>query len=181
MEGAIAGLPLRDAPASKRTKIGDLVVQALGAVVWGIFFCVAPIFEVLVLGAVLWIPVLIWRERCRTRKFGFLPGFIVRLAIVAGMVTAAVLLPTKHEDKLVEGFTTTKVTLEEIGKHTRVFIPADEAATTIVLPSTKPSLREVIGAIESQTELRCNVARCGNCVSLYAGAYIISISVRKPG
>ncbi len=71
------------------------VMQGSGALAWGVFFSVAPVVEVLYLGAILWIPLLAWREHARAKKYGFWPGFLLRLAVFAGVITLALLLPVK--------------------------------------------------------------------------------------
>jgi len=178
-EEITAELPPINAPPAKRLKAGNLLWQALGAVLWGVFFSVTPIFDILVPGAVLWIPLFIWLEARRARKYGLLPGLFLRIAIIATMISAAIYLPTKPEDrKIVEGLSKTTVTLAELSRHAGIRVLPEHADVSVILPSTQPTLRQVIRAIETQTPLRCEVGRCGNGVTFLGGAYIMGIGIR---
>jgi hypothetical protein len=179
-EGGYAQHVPKQTVHSERSKPGDLSIQAFGAVIWGLFFSVAPIFEGLILGAIIWIPLLIWREKVRARMYGFSAGFFVRLAIIAAMVAGAICLPTKHEDRLIiTGLPGNRVTLGELKQHTRLTCERDQESVGITLSSNEPNLREIIGAIESQTRLRCDVTRCGNSASFLAGASIIAVKIHE--
>src|SRR5262249_43312506 len=145
----------------KRSKAGDLLWQALGAVIWGVFFSVTPIFDILLPAAILWLPLFIWLEIRCARKYGFLPGFLLRVAIIATVITVAIYLPTKPEDrKIVEGLSKTTVTLAELGTHAGIRMRTEHADVRVILPSARPTLRQVIRSIETQTPLRCEVGRC---------------------
>jgi hypothetical protein len=160
-------------PEPKKTTPKSLAIQAGGAVLWGIHFSVIPgeitIFTVLVL---------IWREFARTKKHPFLPGFLVRAAVISMIVTAAVLAPLKSEDRRVEGLSGATVALQELSKAARMSVRPDEAlALQVTLPSARPTVREAMRAVESQTNLRCTPGRCGTSVTPLWGAHIISIYV----
>lgn len=125
--------------------------------------------EVLVFGSIIWIPILVWRERVRSKEFGFLPGFVVRLAVVALVVCVALILPLKHEDTHRVGpLTKNMMSLSEISNeiHIANSYPPTAAATTIELPSTTPTIREVLRAMEKATGLSARAARCGNSATL---------------
>jgi hypothetical protein len=148
-------------------------------VLWGAFFSVTPIFDILVPGAVLWIPLFLWLEIRRARNCGLLPGLILRVAIIATMITVAIYLPTKPEDRrIVEGLSKATVTLAELGRQAGIRMPPEHADVSVILPSAKPTLRQVIRAIETQTPFRCEVGRCGNGVTFLGGAYIMGIGIR---
>jgi hypothetical protein len=76
---------------------GPLARQAAGAVLWAVFFAVAPI-DILLPGVLVWLPFLVWRERVRSRKYGFTVGALLRLSVVAGLLYAAYRAPVKHMD-----------------------------------------------------------------------------------
>ena len=179
LEGTLAEPPLADPGPGKRSKTAGLLWGALGAVLWGVFFCVTPIYDLLVPGAVLWIPLGCWLEVRRARKDGFMPGFVLRLAIIVAMVTGAIYLPTKYEDRMiVHGLSASTVTLRELGRHAPISYAPKDADVTISLPSSQPTLRETMRAIETQTSLRCEAGRCGNGVTFLGGAYIMRVGIQ---
>jgi hypothetical protein len=159
----------------------SLLLQALGAAGWGVFFSIAPIVEVLFLTAILWIPLLLYLEFRRARRHGFLPGFLIRLATAAAVVTAAFLAPVKWEDQHgIEGLPGQRVTFVELSRHMRLTYPPSHTDRPITLASRFPTFREVIRAIESQTGLKCRVWRCANSMSILRGGYVMSVSAGEP-
>lgn len=158
----------------------SLLAQALGAAGWGIFFSISPIVEALFLTAILWIPLLLYLEFRRARRHGFLPGFLIRLATAALIVTAAAVAPVKWEDKTtVQGLSGQRVALAELSSAFRV--PAERADLKITLPATAPTVRQAMRAVEEQTGLRCTIARCGNSATILWGAYPIGdVRIEEP-
>jgi hypothetical protein len=73
--------------------------QGVGAIPWGVFFAAAP-FEAVFGGCIVWLPLLIWRERLRALSYGFWPGAFLRLGIVLTIAVAAITAP-KHMDEFV--------------------------------------------------------------------------------
>ena len=74
--------PSTQEPTPKKgITVGGLAWQASGAVLWGVFFSIAPVVEVLYFGAIVWLPLFILRERHRSKRYGFLVGFVVRVAV----------------------------------------------------------------------------------------------------
>lgn len=142
------------------------------------FLSVQP-SDLLVPGAVIWIPFLIWREVVRSRKHGFLPGFLVRAAVVVAVVFAAAsFTPAKQENRRRIALTGTQVTLEELAREARMFgFPQEMMSRPVTLPSSRPTMREAMDAVEKQTEYRCTPGCCGNGITVLWGAHIISIRV----
>lgn len=166
-----AAAPVPD-PASRRKKslLKPLSVQASGAILWGVFFSIMPIVEVLVMGAVLWSPLLVWREFARSKKHGFLPGFVFRAAVIAAIVTAAVLAPVKFEDQfIVKGLPGKTVRLEELSRGMPISVPDSHKDARIVLPSDRPTHRQAIAAIRQQTGLNYRTCRCGTGATVLWG------------
>ena len=159
-----------------KTTPRSLAIQASGAVLWGIHFSVMP-EEI----SCLTVLVLVWREISRMKKHPFLPGFLVRGAVIVALVTAAVLFPNKSVDRPVEGLSGATVTLQELSKASpsRMFVRPDDAlALQVTLPSVRPTVREAMAAVESQTSLKCTPGYCGTGVTPLWGAHIISIAVQ---
>lgn len=155
-------------------------MQGAGALPWGAFFSVTPIFDILVPGSILWLPLLVWRERRRTAKHGFLGGFALRVAVVAVVMTAAVLFPAKHEDLLrVQALPGPRVTLALLSTQRPFSCQETLPETEIVLPSAQPTLREAIRAMEEQGKVDCRVGRCGNGMTLLWGGYIMGVAVHN--
>lgn len=129
-----------------------LLRQAAGALAWGIFFAVVPIM-LLFVGVLVWIPVLIWREIVRSHRYGFFPGVLVRLGVVVATVSIAALLPVKYGDRRVRALPRADVTLGELAAAHVLWPIRDEHQKTlrVTLPSTTPTRREVMAAIEQQT------------------------------
>jgi len=158
----------------------DLLIAAAGAILWGVFLSVIPIFEGLLLGFVIWLPVFCWREQVRSKKQGFWPGFAVRIGIIAAVIATATLLPLKHVDQVRVGpFPAAEVSLAQLAAPLRLQGPKYEERTQarITLASPNPTWREAIRAIEQQTGLRVRVGGCMTGVSLLTGPYPTSCSL----
>ena len=158
----------------------DLLIAAAGAVLWGVFLSVIPIFEGLLLGSVVWLPVFCWRERVRSKKQGFWPGFAFRIGIIAAVIATATVLPLKHLDRLRVGpFPATEVSLAQLAAPLRLHGPKYEerTQTKITLASSNPTWRQAIRAIEEQTGLKVRVGGCMTGVSLLTGSYPTSCSL----
>src|SRR4051794_29985317 len=145
--------------------------QMAGGVLWGLFFILAPA-EILVLGAVAWLPVLIWRERVRAVRYGFLPGIVAWLGVVMIVVTVAALAPTKHEDRRVGPLARTDTTLGELEGAGVIYALSNpqHEALHVRLPSTTPTRREVMQAIAQQTGFRASIFHCGNGATILFGS-----------
>jgi len=154
-----------------------LLRQAAGAVAWGAFFILAPM-ELLFVGALVWIPLLVWRERRRARFYGFLPGAGLRLGIVVAIVMVAVHLPVKREDVPLGELSQRTVTLGELAEAGMISPPDVKLEPVrVLLPSTTPTKREIMRAIAEQTGLRANVSRCATGASILSGPSVGSIHV----
>ncbi len=177
-EGSRSDAPTGQTPPRKPSTPKALLAQGAGALLWGAFFSVTPIYDLLLPGIILWLPVLIWRERRRSAKHGFLGGFVLRAAAAALVMTAAVLFPAKHEDLLrVQELPGPRVTLTFLSTQRPFSCQESLPETEIVLPSAQPTLREAIGAMEAQGKVDCQILRCGNGVTLLWGAYIMGVAV----
>lgn len=147
-----------------------LLRQAAGALGWGAFFVLVPI-SLIFIGALVWIPVLIWREIVRSRRYGFFAGALARLGVVFAIATVAALLPVKFDDGRVRRLPGTEVTLGELVT-ARVLLPIrDEQLESVrlTLPSSAPTRREVISAIERQTGYRALLTSCDGTESVLFG------------
>jgi hypothetical protein len=149
----------------------QLLRQVAGALLWTAFFILSPT-EVLVLGALVWIPLLIWRERVRALRYGFLPGAVARLSVIAVAIITAGLLPTKHEDGRVGPLPRVDISLGELAAVGVIYPLFDQRhdGIRVVLPSTTPTRREVMQAITRQTGFRASIFHCGNGATVLFGS-----------
>lgn len=149
----------------------QLLRQVCGALPWGVFFVLAPM-EVLFLGALVWIPLLIWRERVRATRYGFLPGAVARFCVVAALIFMASLLPTKHEDGRVGPLPRPQNSLGELVAAGVIYPLFDDRHDDlrVTLPSTTPTRREVMRAITQQTGFRASISRCGSGATVLFGS-----------
>lgn len=182
--GQVANQGTSEVPPGARpvTSASTLLLDGLGAIAWGCFFVIAPIFEVLVVGALAWIPILVWREKRRSLRHAFLPGFLLRVGVVAAAICAANVAPLKYEDRERVGpLSAATLPLEslalELRDHRLVIqiASAGDQGRPITLPSREPNIRQLIQAVESQTLLRYEAGRCGNSMSVLWGGYPISM------
>lgn len=152
-----------------------------GALAWGAFFSVAPIHEVIEVGAVIWIPLLLFCEWRRSRRFGFLPGAAIRVLIVAGVVSAAIHAPLKYVDRTVGPFPDETVEIENLETALRAQgIPArvyrGDEDKPVALPTHPVTVRELLASIEAQTGLLSRIAYCGTGKTLLFGLHPITVS-----
>src|SRR5687768_17872572 len=63
----------------------------------GVFFSVI-MFDFLFVGAIVWMPVLLWLEVRRSRKPAWLAGFLVRVGLCVAILLIADRAPMKYED-----------------------------------------------------------------------------------
>jgi hypothetical protein len=155
--------------------------QSLGAILWGLFFILAPL-DILLVGALLWFPALIWLERLRTRRYGFWPGALCRFAVVLTIIVIGARAPSKREDSHLGPFPTTHITLAELERsHIIALEPnLNRDAQAIKLPTTNPTCREVMQAITQQTGLRTSIFHCGNGSTILFGGAVGPIRVSEP-
>lgn len=148
----------------------NLLKQIAGGFLWGLFFILAP-FELLFFGAVIWLPVLAWRERRRIARYGFKPGAIWRVGTVAAMVALAAVAPVKHEDRRVGPFAGASASLGELARGEVIYqtFDPDYDRVTVALPSSNPTRRQVIRAINAQTDFCAGIMRCGNGATILFG------------
>jgi hypothetical protein len=167
------GLSDEEIAELKRRRRRKLLRQAAGGAVWGVFFSVAPIIEILFVCAPAWIGILVWREVVRSRRYGFWPGAGVRLAVVGGIVALAAWLPFKYEDRLVKPLSKAEYTLGELseaGPGIRIYYPPGMDNQVVRVPREPVSIRKFIRSIEIQTGLRARIGHCGNGATLLWGA-----------
>lgn len=148
-----------------------LLRQVAGALPWGGFFILAPA-DVLFYGALVWIPLLVWRERVRATRHNFGPGGVARLCVVAAITIIAALLPIKHEDGRVGPLLRRESSLGELAVAGVIYPVADRQydGVRVMLPSTTPTRREVIQAITQQTGFRASIFHCGNGATVLFGS-----------
>lgn len=148
-------------------------LQAMGALVWSLFFILSPM-EVLVLGSVVWIPLLIWREKLRSQKHGFLPGAILRSMLVLTVVIAAALAPLKYVDRRMVQLPPGQLPLGQLTAELEeqavlVRFPDQHTNRLVRLPGQPLNVRELMGLIENQTGLRRRIKYCGNGSTVLRG------------
>lgn len=154
-----------------------LAWQAAGAAGWATFISVVPAL-ILVLSAILWLPLLVFCERRRSRRHGFLPGIIVRVGIAGALITSAAVAPLGQEDtEIIEPLPGRVVTLDVLKQSERFEIPRDAEKLQVTLPSARPRMREVVEAIEKQTGLRCEYRKCGCGMSVLWGSHVVSVAI----
>lgn len=160
-----------------------LVRQTAGAIPWAAFFILAPFLEFVFLGAVLWLPLLIWRERRRAQRYGFLPGALCRAAVVAVIVTTAILAPTGPNERLIRGLPSPTVTLGELDAAGVVILSSYDKyldPVTLTLPAAERTRPQLVQAITEQTGLRARMMGCGVGATLLFGARRAPIFVYDP-
>ncbi|EEF58216.1 hypothetical protein [Pedosphaera parvula] len=155
--------------------------QSLGAILWGLCFVLAP-FEIPVYGAILWLPALIWLERLRTKRYGFWPGALCRFAVVLSIVVIAAKAPLKREDHHVGPLPNKQVTFAELVAAQIIYPPfgSNHYSLKITLPSTNPTVREVMHAITQQTGMRASIFHCASGATILHGSGGGSIRVSEP-
>jgi len=158
-----------------------LLRQTAGALAWAAFFILAP-FEVLLLGAVVWLPLFVWREKVRSKSYGFLSGALCRYTLIAVVVAGAAAAPTKSEDKKISPLSGTTVTLGQLAA-TGIIYPlrfTTNEQVQISLPSVTPSRREVMNAISQHGQFKAGTFRCGNGATILFGSSVGRIRVVEP-
>ena len=158
--------------AKKKNTLPNLVWQGSGAAIWAFIFCVYSTPEGVTLGFLIWIPLWFWRENVRSKRYGFLPGFLARIFVFTTIVAAAEIIPDKYEDKVTIGpLSATQVSLEEITEklrsHRVEMKPVGaQSKIAVQLPSKTPTLRQVITAVEQATPFKFIRYDCGTGVTL---------------
>ncbi|CAN5320505.1 hypothetical protein BH09VER1_BH09VER1_37240 [soil metagenome] len=157
----------------------DLWRQAAGAIPWGVFFVLAPL-DLLIVGIVVWLPLLIWREWARSKRYGRQPGGVIRFGIVVVLIALAILAPTKYADRRVGPLVSPSPTLAELRAAQIISLKDDKfGEARISLSSTNPTRRDVMRAIEKQTCLGTWYMSCGNGATFLFGGGGGPISVRQ--
>jgi hypothetical protein len=119
-----------------------------------------------------WIPLLIWCERVRAARYGFFPGVICRFGVAAAVILTAVHLPTKHEDGRVGPLSQTTISLGELVSAGVIYPLFDQRHDLlhVVLPSVRPTRREVMQGVREQTGFRASIFHCGNGATVLFGS-----------
>ena len=164
-------------PSSNWWELGAtrFVRQCAGAVGWGIFIAVAP-FELVFGGWMVWLPLLIWRERVRTCRHGFWTGAIARFAIAFTIITIAGILP-EHMDRIVGPLSYASLPLHDLCRelHRGYGIPVgatDESAMEERISFSIAgaiSRREVVAQLAKATNREIRFAGCLNGSSVLCG------------
>lgn len=128
---------------------------------WGAFFILSPA-EILIFGIVVWLPLLVWRERERASVYGWNPGFKLRALVVMCMIGLAVIATPNKLDLPKGPFQKTEWTLAELATAGLIYGPMDRAHDSIrvQLPSKNPTPRQIMDAITQQTGFPTRVRRC---------------------
>jgi hypothetical protein len=120
----------------------------------------------------------------------------IQVAVVAAIVTAAHIAPVKTTDRLLDRLITlpkAQMTLGELEgdldglppewrfSWVRVSVPDDERPKVIAFPDTTMTMRQFVGAIESQSTVRHRFAHCGNgWTILWGGDCSFGMDLRRP-
>jgi len=97
---------------------------------------------------------------------------LIRVAVVAAIVTAGALAPTKHLDHNVGPFEES-ILLSELLQKVHVYCDVhagSELDRTIHLPPGMITKRELLRQIEKQTGWKFHIGYCGNSVTILGGA-----------
>lgn len=88
---------------------------------------------------------------------------MIRAVVVSIVVATAVWAPTKDSDLfVVNGVTAGTMTLEELSKKTPMIVPQDRLGMKVALPSNRPTIRQVMKAVQQQTGMDCTImGKCG--------------------
>ena len=151
-----------------------LVRQGLGAVQWGMFFTIAPVYQMLVVFPFVWIGILTWREVVRTRKYGFRPGFAVRSGIVVIMLVTGIVMSDIYYGRTIEPLPKEEYNFEELRtalefRGIGISYPKEKAKSIIYVPEKAVSMRSFISKIEEQTVTRHHFGYTGNSLSVLWG------------
>ena len=154
-----------------RTSTSGFVRQVGGAFVWGLFIIRAPIILVF-LTALIWVPIFVWREKIRTRHYGFLPGAVYRYALIVLIVVLAAFAPVKFEDKKVGPLKNANPSLGELVEAKAIYSPRykEHEEMRITLPSLFPRNRDIMTAITQQTGFKADVFHCGDVANILFGS-----------
>jgi hypothetical protein len=153
-------------PPEKKVRLDDVPA----GLAWGIFFSLAPVAEIIFLGAIAWVPLLVLLEALRSKRRGFLPGFLLRGTVAALVVLTAAAAPLKHEDRTRVGpLSANTLSLAALADELRphhVSIEATDETAMLTFRSTRPSLRELIREVETKSSLRYDPRGCGNGMTI---------------
>ena len=165
--------------ASLTTQIGRGLASLLFGCVLGLVITSMP-KETLPVVLILGVPFYACMERLLTRKVGWLPFGPVRL-VMASLVIGAVAMAPKSIDRIrLETLPDTIVTLDQVAEFGGRMISLTEEARleSVRLPSRRPTLREFVEAVESQTELKVSIGYCGWSASAFSDGYPMFLNIR---
>ena len=123
---------------------------------WGAFFSVAPILEVLTPGAILWLPILVFARDA-----------------------------LKYLDRSVGPFPTSPVPIDDVQAVLRehdvwIRLYPERHDQVVALPASRVHLRDLFASIKQQTGLQYRIGYCGNGKSLLFGPHPIFITFEAP-
>lgn len=143
-------------------------------------FLAAGAFELVLLSSLIWLPLVIWRERYRAAYFGLMPGAAFRLGIVLVVLGAAILAPVKYDDVPIPPVKYVNVLLAEVCDDLRdqrfsVRAYSDDYAqvyTPITFVTTRPlSPNQFAQALSNASGWQIRRFRtCGNGSSILFGS-----------
>ena len=144
-----------------------LIWQTGEALLWGLLFILTPILLLILIA-----PLFVWREGVRTRRDGFLLGTIYRYPTIVLIVVLAAFAPVKFEDLKVGPLKNTSPTLGELAEAKVIYSLRykENEATHVVLPSLRPSNREVMTEITKQNGFTADVYHCGDVANILFGS-----------
>lgn len=150
------------------------LMQTSGALLWGIFWVIIP-FELMLLAPV-YLSIFVWREYLRTKKYGFIKGFVMRVGVIILIIFVATIYPNKWIDKKIEPLSSTTVTLATLYEEGIImFYETPELAKySIELETITPTRLELLNKINRINGVIAHVSYCGNGASILFGSSPIS-------
>ena len=145
----------------------------------GLVIAFMPI-ETLPVALILGVPFYACMERVLTRKVGWLPFGPVRILMAAIVVVAATRVPGTLDRTRLDTLPSTTVTLDQAGEFVGMPITLSEEARieSVHLPSRRPTIREFIEAVESQTERKVGIVQsCTTSPSIISDGYPVSLII----
>jgi hypothetical protein len=114
------------------------------------------------------------------RNTARLPAAGLAIAIVVSVIAVVATARPDPLEKRPASLPSNNVTVAELVQKGAVQEPAetDWGKTQLSLPSTQPTVREIMQAINDQTAFKASVFRCGTGATVWQDAWIGRISIR---
>jgi hypothetical protein len=140
-----------------------------------------------------WIVIVAIACRCQSELWRRIAVLLTYVSVTAGVVVAATLAPGKTSELILDRvivLPSTELTLAEMDReknydstqwmprYVHIYALGKVAEMPIRFPAQVITLREFVGAIESQTGLHHHFSHCGNCSTiLYGGSCTFGMTI----